>query len=169
MYRTTKEGGGIALIHNKDYRVEISNKEETDTYESCTWKITIGASTLSILGIYHPPETNNDKFIDDITDNIITELSQHENLVIARDLNIHWDDTVSKETSLLKDMIEALGLKQHVNEYMHNANHIINLLMTQSIGLIKVTKCKTAKFISDHQLVYMDINIRKPENKTKRI
>ena len=25
-------------------------------------------STLSILGIYHPPDTNNYKFIDDITE-----------------------------------------------------------------------------------------------------
>ena len=75
----------------------------------------------------------------------------------------------SNETSLLKDMIEALGLEQHVNEYTHNANHIIDLLMTQSIGLIKVKKCKTAEFISDHQLVYMDVNISKPENKTKII
>ena len=62
--------------------------------------------------------------------------------MIARDLNIHWDDTDSNETSLLKDTIEALGLEQHVNEYTHNANHIIDLLMTQSVGLIKVTNAK---------------------------
>ena len=113
---------------------------------------------LSILGIYHPPDTNNYKFIDDITDKIMSELSQHENMVIASDLNIHWDDPDSNETLLLKDTVEALGLKQHVNEYMHNANHIIDLLITQSTGLIKVKKCKTAEFISDHQLVYMDVN-----------
>ena len=99
---------------------------------------------LSILDIYHPPDTNNYKFIDNMTDKIISELSQHENLVIAGDLNIHRDDTDSNETSLLKDMTEALGLEQHVNEYMHNANNIIDFLMTQSIGLIKVKKCKTA-------------------------
>ena len=82
-------------------------------------EITIGTSMLSILGIYHPPDTNNYKFTDDITDKIMSELSQHENKVIAGDLNIHWDDLDSSKTLLLKDMIEALGLKQHVNEYMH--------------------------------------------------
>ena len=87
---------------------------------------------LSILGIYHPPDTNNYKFIDDITDKFMSELSQHENMVIAGDLNIHWDNPDSNKTLLLKDTIEALGLKQHVNEYIHNANHIIDLLITQS-------------------------------------
>ena len=129
----------------------------------CVKAITIGGtSTLLILGIYHPPDTNNYRFIDDITNKIISELSQHENLVIEGDLNIHWDDTHSHETSLLRDATEALGLKQHVHEYIHNANHIISVLMTQSIGLIKVIKCKTGEFISDHRLVYMDISIKKP-------
>ena len=50
-------------------------------YESCTWKITIGTSTLSILGVYHPPNTNDYKFIDDFMDKIMVELSHHENIV----------------------------------------------------------------------------------------
>ena len=141
--RTTKQGGGIALIHNKDYRVEMNNKEDTDTYESCTWKVTIGTSTLSILGIYHPPDTNNYKFMDDITDKSISELSQHENLVIVGDLNIHWDDTDFNETSLLKDTIEALGLEQHVNEYTHkpeNKTKIIEIRPTTSITVDRFSK-----------------------------
>ena len=80
-------------------------------YESCTWKITIGTFTLSILGIYYPPNTNNYKFIDDLTNEIMEELSQHENMVIAGDLIIHWDDLDSNETLLLRDTIEAKGLK----------------------------------------------------------
>ena len=80
-------------------------------YESCTWKITIGTSTLSILGVYHPPITNNYRFIDDLTDKIMEELSQHENMVIAGDLNIHWDYLDSNETLLLRKTIEAIGLK----------------------------------------------------------
>ena len=73
----------------------------------------------------------------------------HENMVIAGDLNIHWDDPDSNETLLLRDMIEAIGLKQYVSEFTHNANHIIDLLITESIGLIKVMQCKVAEFISD--------------------
>ena len=78
------------------------------------------------------------------------ELSQHENMVVAGDLNIHWDDLDSNEILLQRDTIEAIGLKQHVNEFTHNANHIIDLLIMESIGLIKVMQCKVAEFISDH-------------------
>ena len=56
-----------------------------------------------------------------------------------------------------------------MQEYTHNTNHIIDVLMTQLIGLIKVIKCKTGIFISDHQLAYMDISIRKPQKKAKTI
>ena len=107
-------------------------------YESCTWKITIGTSTLSMLGVNHPPKTNNYYFIDYLMDKIMEELSQHENMVIAGDLYIHWDDLDSNETLLLRDAIETKGLKQHVSEFTHNANHIVDLLITESIGLIKV-------------------------------
>ena len=70
---------------------------------------------------------------------------------------------------LLRDTVEAIGLKQHVNQFTHNAKHIIDLLITESIGLIKVMQCKVVEFISDHWLVYMDANINKPKNKTNKI
>ena len=54
------------------------------------------------------------------------ELSQHENMVIAGDLNIHWDDLYSNETLILRDTIEVIGLKQHLNKFTHNTNHIID-------------------------------------------
>ena len=96
-------------------------------------------------------------------DKIMVELSQRENMVIAGYLNIHWDDPDSNETFLLRDTIEAIGLKQHVTEFIHNANHIIDLLIKESIGLIKVMQCTVAEFISDHWLAYMDVNINKPK------
>ena len=118
-------------------------------YESCTWKITIGTPTLSILGVYHPSDTHNYRFIDDLIDKIMEELSQHENMVIAGNINIQWDDLDYKETLLLRDTIEAIGLK-HVSRFIYNTNHIIDLLIMESIGLIKVMQCKKAEFISDH-------------------
>ena len=121
--KINKWGGGLALIHNRECKVEISNRKETDTYESCTWKITIGTSTLSILGVYHPPDTNNYKFIGDLTDKIMKEVSQHENMVIAGDLNFHWDNLDSSETLLLRDTTEAKGLKQHVSEFTQHKPH----------------------------------------------
>ena len=143
--RTNKWGGGLALIHNKEYKVDISNREDTDMYESCTWKLPIWTSTLSILGVYHPSNTNNYKFIDDLTDKIMEELSQDKNKVIAGDLNIHWDNLDSKETLLLRDTIDAIGWKQHVSKFTDNANLIIDLLIIESIRLIKVMQCKAAE------------------------
>ena len=99
----------------------------------------------------------------------MVELSHHDNMVIVGDQNIPWDDPDSNETLLLRDTIEATGLKQHVSEFIHNTNHIIDLLITETIGLIKIMQCKVAEFISDHQLVYMDVNINKPKNKTRNI
>ena len=34
--RTNKQGGGFAIIHNREYKVDTSNREDTDMYESCT-------------------------------------------------------------------------------------------------------------------------------------
>ena len=97
------------------------------------------------------------------------KLSHHENMVIAGDLNIYWDDQDSNEILLLRNTYEAVGLKQHVCEFTHNTNHIIDLLITESIGLIKVMQCKVAEFISDHQLVYMDFNVNKQKTQNQNI
>ena len=102
-------------------------------------------------------------------DKILEELSQHKNMVIAGDLNIHWDNLDSNETLLLGYTTEAIGLKQHVSKFTQNTNHIIDLLIMESLGLIKVMQCKVAEFISDHWLVYMGVNINKPKNKTNKI
>ena len=64
-------------------------------------------------------------------------------MVIAGDLNIHWDNLDSNEILWLRDIIEAIGLRQHVSKFTHNANHIIDLLIMESIGLIKVMQCNT--------------------------
>ena len=80
----------------------------------------------------------------------MVKLSQHENMVLTGDLNIHWDDPDPNITLLLRDTIEAIGLKQQVSEFTHNANHIIDLLITESTGSIKVMQGKVVEFISDH-------------------
>ena len=41
------------------------------------------------------------------------------NMVVAGDWNIHWDNLDSNETLLLRDTIEAIGLKQHVSKFTH--------------------------------------------------
>ena len=53
--RVGRRGGGMAMV----FRSNITATEKTQTklrsFELAHWMTTIGASTLDILGIYHPP------------------------------------------------------------------------------------------------------------------
>ena len=52
----TKKGGGVALLHKKEYRAtRIQNSEKFKTIEYGAWETTIKNIRITIIGIYHPP------------------------------------------------------------------------------------------------------------------
>ena len=53
--RVGKKGGGLALIYRSNITVTKMDQKQCRSLEAAHWMITIGKSTLNILGIYHPP------------------------------------------------------------------------------------------------------------------
>ena len=54
--RTSKQGGGIVLLHRKDYTtMRIETNLQLDTIEHGVWSTTIQNKKLTLVGMYHPP------------------------------------------------------------------------------------------------------------------
>ena len=59
-------------------------------------------------------------------------LPLYDNLIILGDLNLHWNDTENPIISTLEDSLTAAGLKQHVREYTHKEDNILDIIITSN-------------------------------------
>ena len=54
--RNNKQGGGIALLHKKEYNAtKLETGLQLDTIEHGVWLTTVKNKKLTLAGIYHPP------------------------------------------------------------------------------------------------------------------
>ena len=96
------------------------------------------------MAIYHPPylATNNStnaKFIDEFTEYLADSIMIYNNIVILGDFNIHINDQEDLDTGIFIDTITALGLDQYVDFATHNKDNILDLVMAEPLGKIKIT------------------------------
>ena len=100
-------------------------------------------------------------FIDDITEVLTEALSQHQNIILAGDFNIHINNQDDPETNILMDTMTALGLQQHTDFITHHSGNTLDLIFTEIIMKQKVLKCTPVPFISDHCAVNITLSVPK--------
>ena len=52
-------------------------------------------------------------------------------LLIEGDFNIHVDVPGNADSVCLKELLESMGLQQHVNEPTHESGHTLDLIITR--------------------------------------
>ena len=66
-------------------------------------------------------------------------------LLIAGDFNIHVDVPGNADSVCLKELLESMGLQQHVNVPTHESGHTLDLIITRQcdslLANIPVTDC----------------------------
>ena len=114
--RTKRQGGGIALLHKKEYNTtKLETNLQLDTIEHKVWSTTIRNKKLTLAGIYHPPigsskGNTHTKFLDEVSKLTQLLMTNYTNLVLLGDFNIHTQDTENPDSITYNDMMEALGL-----------------------------------------------------------
>ena len=68
-------------------------------------------------------------FIDDITEFLAEALSQHQNIILAGDFNIHINNQEDPEADTLIDTMMALGIQQHTNFITHHSGNTLDLIL----------------------------------------
>ena len=125
--------------------------------------------TTEILGIYHPPPKQDQTiFLDEITELPSVKLPNMENAIILGDFNMHIEDPNDNHCKIFVDMMEALGLKQHLVKSTHQKGNILDLIFTKITSQIKVSQLDMLDFISDHQLISATIDVKKDVLKITR-
>ena len=167
LYRT---GGGLALIYNNKLKVENIAQGNLETFEFAKWKIEFHHTKLTIVAIYRPPYSSRNQhtipaFIDEFTEWIGDHLTDDENLIFRGDFNIHVNKN-DQDAQAFIDIIEALGLTQHVGFETHKAGNILDLVLKEIGSKLQISPCIPGLTLSDHRAVEFTVSIPK-ENYTK--
>ena len=65
-------------------------------------------------------------------------MTNYTNLVLLGDFNIHTQDTENPDSITYNDMVEALGLQQHIDKPMHRLGNTLDLIYTESLDRVRV-------------------------------
>ena len=88
-------------------------------------------------------------------------ITNHTNLVLLGDFNIHTQDIDNPDSQIYNNTMEALGLQQHINEPTHKLGNMLDLIYMKSLNRVKVLPSFMGNFISDHRVVGIGLETRK--------
>ena len=110
----------------------IEQQQNWETFESGIWSIKSKGITSYIHGIYRPPNSDLNQFLNEIAEYLALHVNPKYPIFLS-DFNIHWGDEVDGNAPLFADTLEALGLIQHIQFPMHNRNNILDLVISKAI------------------------------------
>ena len=90
-------------------------------------------------------------------------ITNSTNVILLGDFNIYAQDTETPDSIIYNDMMEALGLKQHMDKPTHRLGNTLDLINMESLDRVRVIHSFIGNFISDHRIVGIKVEIKKLE------
>ena len=115
-----------------------------------------------MLAIYHPPYSNGNGvnvFIDEIAIFLTDFLAKYTDTIIMGDFNMHINDPTDGDAMVFMDTLEAMGLDQNVTFDTHQKGNTLDLVFTEVKSGLKVNRCDSGPFISDHRAILIELSI----------
>ena len=166
--RTGRSGGGTALLCRDNIKVTKIAAGERKSFEFSEWIILgQGSQKVRIVVLYrlqysstHPVTIS--VFFDEFSKYLESIILSSEPLLITGDFNIHVDVIGHPDREKFLDLLEAMGLQQHVTMPTHELGHtLLDLIITRQCEIF-VKDLLGDYHISDHWSVTCLLNLDKP-------
>ncbi len=89
-----------------------------------------------------------------------------DKVLIVGDFNIHVDNENDALGSAFLDILNSIGIRQHVSGPTHCQNQTLDLILSHGIDVNGVEVLQQSDDISDHYLVLCKLHIAKAVNST---
>ena len=107
---TGRPGGGLALICQSLYNPVKISRDTYSSYEYLATSLKNDGRQYDFITIYRPPGLFISAFLDNFASLLETYALGAMPLIMARDLNIHWDYSNGLFTRRFKELLHAVGL-----------------------------------------------------------
>ena len=129
--------------------------------------VSSGTFKVRIVVLYRPPNSpahpvTTSTFLTDFADYLETLILSSEPLVINGHFSVHVDDSNDRGATKLLDLLDSLGLCQHVTQSTHELGHTIDLIITRQSDSIIHGSPATDHLFSDHLTVLPTLTATKP-------
>ena len=135
--RISRKGGGLAIIH----KTNLSLKCTTDahrfvSFEHIQCRLATNSLVVDIVILYRPPPSKKNKlttamFIHEFQDYLSQLTLSNNQIIIAGDINISWNDTNCSDTAKLKDTLDMLNVTQLVSQPTHILGNTLDWVITR--------------------------------------
>ena len=164
--RISRKGGGVALVYNNNLKVKHLEGANKMSFEYAIWGLEHKGSRITIVAIYRPPYSTTNQatvqsFFEEFTNWIETKSNEYNNIVVLGDFNIHINNDLDAEANRFKDIMEALGLQQHVSFATHRYGNTLDHIYTEIGSTVVIDYCKEGPILSDHTAIICGTNIQK--------
>ncbi len=102
--------------------------------------------------VYRPPGHHTD-FIKEFADFLSELVLAADKVLITGDFNIHVDNEKDALGSAFIDILNSIGVRQHVSGPTHCRNHTLDLILSHGIYVNGIEILQQSGDISDHYLV----------------
>ena len=172
--RSDRTGGGTALLIRENLHASRVDAGVRTSFEFSHWMVEFQSRKLKIIIIYRPPYSSNHPvttsvFFADFSSFLEGIIMSSVPLLIAGDFNIHVDVPGIADSVCLKELLESMGLRQHVKVPTQESGHTLDLIITRQcdslLANIPVADC----LFSDHFNLICDLTLEKPPLPKKKI
>ena len=170
--RADRRDGGTALLYRDGLDVNKVFSAERSSFEVSEWLVVFGSVRLRVVIVYRPkysaehPVTTS-VFFHEFSVYLESLVMCNELLLICGDFNIHMDVRSDADTIRLKDLLNFMGLVQHVKGPTHIHGHTLDLIMTRQADDIVDGEPLPVRYFSDHAAVICKLSVAKPPLRIK--
>ena len=145
MSTNKSHGSGTALLIRDGIDVVKVLSAEKSSFEVSEWLVNVGAMHFRVVVMYRPPYSaehtvSTAVFIGEFADYLESVVMSSELLIISGDFNIHMDVSNNPDTIRFWDLLDSMGLVQHVKRPTHEKGHILDLIITRQCDNIVATE-----------------------------
>ena len=170
--RAERREGGTALLYRDGLDVNKVFSAERSSFEVSEWLVVFGSVRLRVVIVYRPtysaehPVTTS-VFFHEFSVYLESLVMCNELLLICGDFNIHMDVPSDADTIRLKDLLNSMGLVQHVKRPTHIHGHTLDLIITRHADDIVDGEPLPERYFSDHAAVICKLSVAKPPLRIK--
>ena len=129
---------------------------------------------IRVVKVYRPPHSEDHRvpmvtFLSEFSSYMESIILSKDHLLILGDFNIHMDVSTNADTVKFMDLLESLGLEQHVRGPTHTHGPTLDLVITRKMENIIARPPRVCRYFSHHTTVHCDMNFNKPAFQVKKI
>ena len=164
--RISRKGGGTALVYSNNLKVIHLEDANKMSFEYAIWGLEHKGIKMTIVAIYRPPystinQATIQSFFEEFANWMETKSNEYNNIIVLGDFNIHINNDQDAEANRFKDIMEALGLQQHVSFSTHRYGNTLDHIYTEMGSTVVIDYCREGPILSDHTAVICGTNIQR--------